>query len=132
MVAWGDPARCHGHHPVVSAGPRIVPGMPSRPLDPDTMLAIELSTICSRNKYTDDTDAVLAELRATAGDRTDILAAEVGEWIGFYGEDAYVEKLAAALATMTDLDLAPHIALGRQRRDTPTHSTRGFTREPGA
>lgn len=57
--------------------------MSSRPLDPETTLGVNLSAICSRNRYTDDPGPVIAELIETAGDRTDVLAREAGTSAGF-------------------------------------------------
>jgi hypothetical protein len=66
---------------------------------------------------------VIAELRETAGGRDDILADEVGRWIGFY-DSPETHVLAGALrAAFTDLNLQPHIELGQKRRDAPWHST---------
>lgn len=68
----------------------------SRPLDPDTHLSIRLSAICGRNRYTRDPGPVIAELIATAGARTDLLAREVGQWAGHY-EDEQTAMLVAAI-----------------------------------
>lgn len=96
------------------------PLMPSRPLDPDTLLSIALSAICSRNQYTDDPGPVIAELTATAGDRTDLLAREAGTWSGFY-DDEYTHTLAVALLEIPGA--GEWIALGQKRRAAPWHST---------
>ena len=90
-------------------------------LHPDVKLSIRLSAIMTRNRYTTDPDAVVAELYAAAGDRLDVLAAEVGRWIGFY-EDTYTRTLAAALRALP-LDMDDAIALGQHRRATPDHRT---------
>ncbi len=107
--------------------------MPSHPLDRDTRLSVALAAIISRNRYTDDPAAVVRELRETAGDRTDILAEEIGQWIGFYGEDPilaeHVAPLTAALRQMTDLDLEPHIIVGRRRRSAPHNTSMKSTRQ---
>lgn len=97
------------------------------PISPDTMLGIQVGSVMSRNRYTTDPASVVAELRATAGDRTDILAAEVGGWVGFYGDAEEVSVLVSALLAMTDLDLEPGIAVGRERRGAGVHGTSGFT-----
>jgi hypothetical protein len=68
----------------------------SRSLDPETHLSIRLSAICGRSRYTRDPDPVIAELRAAAGDRTDLLAREVGLWAGHY-EDEHTATLVAAI-----------------------------------
>lgn len=98
--------------------------MPSRRLHPDTLLSIQISTIISRNEFIDDPAPVIAELYATAGDRTDLLTAEVGRWIGFYEAD-HNRTLATALRAL-DLDMAGAIALGQSRRISPHHTTTGF------
>lgn len=56
-------------------------------LSPDTMLSIEVGSICSRNRYTSDPAPVIAELLATAGERVEILQQSAGSWVGYY-EDA--------------------------------------------
>lgn len=99
--------------------------MPSRPLDPDTLLGITLGAICSRNQYTDDPAPVIAELIATAGDRTDILAREVGRWSGFY-DDEYTHTLAQALLEIPGA--AEWVELGRDRRNAGSHGTQGYAR----
>lgn len=89
-------------------------------LPPDTMLSIELGSICSRNRYTKDPRPVIAELLAAAGDRVEILQQSVGSWIGYY-EDAYTITLATALRELPGLD--PWIAEGEYRRSVPDHRT---------
>lgn len=102
--------------------------MSSHSLDPDTLLCVELSGIMSRDRYTRDPGPVIARLREVAGDRPDLLAVEVGSWVGFYG-DEHTHTLAEALqSAFADLDLAPHIAGGWARRYTPTHRTPGLRR----
>lgn len=97
--------------------------MASRPLTPDVALGVALSAICSRNRYTKDPGPVITELRAEAGDKLEILAAEVGRWIGFY-DSPETHVLAEGLrAGFSGLDLQPHIELGTARRDAPGHST---------
>lgn len=78
----------------------------------------------TRNQYTKDPASVIAELYAAAGDRVDILTAEVGRWVGFY-EDGYTRVLADALRALP-LDMEDAIALGQYRRHAGTHTTRGF------
>lgn len=99
--------------------------MPSRGLSPDVALSIEISTVMSRNRYTADPAPVIAELYATAGDRPDLLAVEVGRWIGYY-EDDYTRVLTTALRALP-LDLADAIAYGLERRGADHHSTAEFT-----
>lgn len=103
--------------------------MPSRRPSPDTLLGIRLSAIMCRNQFTRDPEPVIAELRAAAGDRLDILTDEAGRWIGFY-EDAHTAPLAAALRELP-LDMDEAIALGRSRRNAGTHSTKGYVAPPG-
>jgi hypothetical protein len=79
-----------------------------------------------RNQFTQQPAPVIDELRAASGRRTDILAAEVGAWIGFY-ETKDTRPLADALrAAFKDLDLTPGIALGTERRRRPSHGTHDF------
>jgi hypothetical protein len=102
--------------------------MSSGPLRPEVKLGVELSAIMSRNMYTTDPAPVIEQLHATAGARPDILAKEVGTWIGFYETDRNRAALIAALRTLPDLD--EWIALGRRRADDGRHTTQGFG-EPG-
>lgn len=95
--------------------------MPSRGLHPDVDLRIAISCVMSRNCYTSDPAPVIAELYETADERHDLLAAEVGCWIGFYEND-YTRTLAAALRALP-LELDEHIALGTRRRQAGTHTT---------
>lgn len=106
-------------------GAAYYPLMPSNPLDPDTLLSIELATICSRNQYTDDPGPVIAELIATAGDHHDVLAREAGSWSGFY-DDEYTHALAQALLEIPGA--ADWVQLGRERRNAGTHGTQGYAR----
>ncbi|WP_337004129.1 MULTISPECIES: hypothetical protein [unclassified Microbacterium] len=95
--------------------------MSTRGLSPDVSRSIAISAVMSRNKYADDTASVIAELYATAGDRLDLLAQEVGCWVGYY-EDDYTRTLASALRALP-LELDEHIALGTRRRQAGTHTT---------
>ncbi len=70
--------------------------MPRRGLTPETALAVRLSAICSRHRFTRDPAPVVAELLATAGDRLDILARECGQWARYYAS-ADTGPLCAAL-----------------------------------
>ncbi|MBD8218183.1 hypothetical protein IFU40_05995 [Microbacterium sp. CFBP 13617] len=107
----------------VSVGWRSLPGM-ARPLDPATLLGIHIGAICSRNRYSADTAPVIAELLATAGPRTDILAMETGRWAGYY-DDVHTRTLVAAI--VADIPgAASWIADGARRRDAPPHGTTGF------
>lgn len=80
----------------MSDGPRTLPDM-SRPLDPETHLSIRLSAICGRNRYTRDPAPVIAELSATAGARTDLLAREAGKWAGHYADEHTATLVTAIL-----------------------------------
>lgn len=103
--------------------------MPSQRLHPDTLLGIHISCVMSRNQFTDDPGPVIEELYATAGDRIDLLAREVGMWIGFYEAD-HNRALATALRALP-LDMDDAIALGQERRYEPVHGTHGYQRPPG-
>lgn len=94
--------------------------MPLRGLSPAVKLSVTLDAICSRNRYTRDPEPVLDELRAAAGDRTDVLAEAVGTWVGYF-EDDNNATLCTALRTLPDLE--QWIALGRFRRGMRAHST---------
>lgn len=94
--------------------------MPTRGLSPAVKLSIALDAICSRNRYTTDPAPVIAELRATAGDRDDVLVEAVGTWVGYF-EDKQVAVLCTALRTLPGLE--PWIALGQHRRSLPNPST---------
>ncbi|MFK4760282.1 hypothetical protein ACI3KS_05040 [Microbacterium sp. ZW T5_45] len=96
-------------------------------LHPDTLLSIRLSATMSRNRYTSDPGPVIDELRQIAGDRLDILADEVGTWIGYF-EDDHTRTLTTALRALP-LDMDDAIALGQRRRHEPPPSTVGF-RDP--
>jgi len=91
-----------------------------RGLTPDAMLTVTLDAICSRNRYTTDPAPVIDELRATAGDRVDLLTESVGTWVGFF-EDDYTRVLCTALRELPGLE--PWLALGVHRRSLPNHST---------
>jgi len=100
--------------------------MTTRTLSADTMLSIRVGCVMTRNQFTQNPAAVMTELRETAGDRLDILAAEVGRFIGFY-DDQWTHTLVEALRVeFSDLDLQPHIELGQRRRNAGTHGTQGY------
>lgn len=88
------------------------------PLSPDTRLDVDLSAICSRNRYTHDPGPVLDELRATAGDRTDTLARVTGTWAGYF-DDEHTATLTTALRTIDGT--APWVEVGRERRGRAPH-----------
>lgn len=94
--------------------------MPRRSLPPETLLSIELSAICSRNRYTDDPAPVLDELRRAAGDRHDILAEVAGSWAGYY-DGEYTHTLAAALRSIPGADAWE--GRGAERRSAAPHGT---------
>lgn len=102
---------------------RSVTGM-SRPLHPDTLLGIRLSTICSRNRYEIDTAPVIAELLEAAGDRGDVLAMEAGKWAGYYDDEHTAALVAAIVAEIPGA--AEWAPVGRERRSAPAHGTTGF------
>lgn len=98
----------------------------SRPQHPDVLLGIQLSAICSRNRYTRDPGPVIAELVLIAGERGDVLAFEVGRSAGYYDDEH-----TAALVTeiLRDIPRAAEWApLGRSKRAPPAHGTSGFGR----
>ncbi|GAB6859091.1 hypothetical protein [Microbacterium xylanilyticum] len=103
--------------------------MPSRPLAPDTALCVRLSATMHRNQYTQEPGPVVAELYEIAGNRIDLLAAEVGRWVGFY-EDQHTITLTTALRALP-LDMDDAIKIGEHRRNLHTHSTSGFGAPPG-
>ncbi len=84
------------------------------------LLDVKLSAICSSNRYTTDPEPVLAELRARAGKRTDILAHVAGTWAGYFGDD-YTRTLADALAAIEGA--AEWVEVGRRRRNAFPHQT---------
>lgn len=87
-------------------------------LDAETMLDVELSAICGRNRYTREPHAVVAELRRTAGPRVDVLARVAGTWAGYFESDETRPLVNALLA----LDgTGPWAEVGRKRRGIPTH-----------
>ncbi|MFB7844839.1 hypothetical protein [Microbacterium sp. NPDC056052] len=78
--------------------------MPSHPLNRDTQLSIAIGAVMSRNEYTQDPAPVIDELYRVAGGRLDLLAAEVGLWVGS-NDDQYRARLVAALRTLPlDMD----------------------------
>lgn len=94
------------------------------PLKPDVLLGIQLDAICSRHQFTRDPGPVIDELRASAGERTDVLHRTAGSWIGF-NESEYTRPLADALRVAFP-ECEPWIAGGRSRRARPVHTTDGF------
>ncbi|MEJ1087007.1 hypothetical protein WDU99_01605 [Microbacterium sp. Mu-80] len=94
--------------------------MPSHPLDPLTMLSVELAATMSRHRYTQDPGPVIAELQQLAGPHTDLLAAEAGRWAGFNETDPHTAGLVAALMEIGAPDA---VEVGRHRFRAPSHST---------
>lgn len=89
-------------------------------LTPELLLNIELSSICSRNRYTDDPAPVIAELQQRAGRRTDILAEVAGLWAGYY-RDEYTRVLADALLEVEGAET--WVTVGTRRRNGIPHHT---------
>ncbi|MGX5772715.1 hypothetical protein ACWKWN_18385 [Microbacterium trichothecenolyticum] len=89
-------------------------------LSREKLLGVELSSICSRNRYSMDAAPVIAELRGRAGNRIDILAEAAGLWVGYFA-DEYTRTLADALLEIDGV--GPWIEIGRKRRGMPPHKT---------
>lgn len=89
-----------------------------RALTEEDRLDVLLSAICSRNRYTRAPGPVLDELRAAAGDRTEILARVAGSWAGYF-DDEHTAVLAAALRTIEGT--AAWVEVGRDRRGRAPH-----------
>lgn len=94
--------------------------MPSEGLSPETKLSVELDAICTRNRYSNDPERVLVELRAAAGPRVDVLTESVGTWVGYF-EDERNRALTSALREIPGLE--PWIEVGLSRRAAPHHGT---------
>ncbi len=94
--------------------------MSPRGLTRDVLLSVTLDAICSRNRYTVHPELVVAELRATARDRLDVLGESVGTWVGFF-EDEYTATLCAALKELPGVE--PWIAVGAHRHRQSHHRT---------
>lgn len=90
-------------------------------------MSVMVDAICSRNRYTNDPQPVIDELRELTGDRVDILTESVGTWVGFF-EDEQTQTLCTGLRALPGLE--PWIVLGQSRRGRG-HSTQGFERPPG-
>lgn len=97
--------------------------MPSRGITRETKLEVTLSAICSRHEFTTDPLPAIDELRAAAGDRPDILAREVGTWIGYF-ESEHSRTLTNALRELPGVE--EWIDEGRRRRSLRGHSTADF------
>lgn len=83
------------------------------------MLDVSLSSVITRNLRTSDTEPVIAELHALAGNDVELLREVAGLTCGYY-RDAYSETLCAALEAQID-GLEPWIELGRRRRARGVH-----------
>ncbi|WP_345545898.1 hypothetical protein [Microbacterium jejuense] len=95
------------------------------------LLSIELDAICSRNRYTDDPAPVIAELRATAGKRTDVLAEAAGIFAGYFDSE-YTRVLCDALRAEID-GIGRWLQVGRERRGRGSHAGgRGPLTDPAA
>lgn len=92
-------------------------------LDADALLGIRLAAMMTRQKFTRDPASVVAELRATAGGRVDVLAREAGIWAGFY-DDEHTHDLAVALLEIDGAE--KWVALGRRRRGARPYTSEGF------
>ncbi|MDN3310634.1 hypothetical protein QWJ90_06800 [Microbacterium oryzae] len=90
------------------------------PLHPDTLLGIRLASICSRHRFDADAEGALAELRAAYAGRMDILAREIGTWIGYY-EDEHARALCDGLRRIPGVE--EWTPLGRARRGAGRHET---------
>lgn len=82
-------------------------------LHPDVALSVTLSAICARSRYVADASPVIAELRAVAGDRGDVLAEVAGTWAGFNETDTHAATLAAALRELPGAEA--WVEVGRNR-----------------
>ncbi|WP_127818857.1 hypothetical protein [Microbacterium sp. CPCC 204701] len=80
------------------------------------LLDIELSSICSRNQYTNDAAPVVDELQRAAGNRTDILAQVAGTWAGYF-DSPETHVLVEALVEIPGAE--EWVALGTKRRGVP-------------
>lgn len=92
-------------------------------MTPDVALSVQLDAICSRNQYTHDPGPVIAELRAAAVDRDDVLAESVGTWAGYF-DNPETHVLCVALLEAFP-DAVAWVEVGRRRRGM-VHGTTGF------
>lgn len=93
-------------------------------LHPLVHLGVQISSLCSRDKYATDPAvhaAAVEEIRRLAGIHTDIRDYEVGVWVGYYG-DEYTNARAAALLDAFP-GCVPHVSLGAERRGAGGHKT---------
>jgi len=94
---------------------------PESALHPDTLLSVRIGGILGRDKYTQDPDPIILELRQVAGVRTDILNREVGSWIGYYDTPETKPLIIALLAAFPGC--LTWINHGTQQRAKPMHGT---------
>lgn len=87
-------------------------------------ICIRLNAIASRNAYTTEPAAVVAELRAYAGGRDDLLARAAGEWAGYHQGRPETAQLAEALRRVAGT--AGWVEEGRRRARQWRHDTSGF------
>jgi len=92
-------------------------------MHPDTALSVRLDAICARHQHEADHAAVIAELRAAASDRPDILHETVGEWVGYFDDDWRHGMCVALLEAFPAA--AENVEIGRRRRGH-VHGTPGF------
>lgn len=100
-------------------------------LPPLVQLGIEISSLCSRDKFSTDATvhaAAVDEIRRRAGIHTDIRDYEVGAWVGCYGDD-YTKRRAAALLNAFP-DAVQHMRVGIERRQAGKHTT--YEKRPNA
>lgn len=98
------------------------------PLYPDVALSVQLDATCGRGQYTRDPAPVVAELRAAAGDRVDILHETVGTWVGYFDSPETHTLCAALLDAFPDAE--PWVEVGRRRRGH-MHGTDDYGRPLG-
>ncbi|MFD4957885.1 hypothetical protein [Microbacterium sp. NPDC058389] len=99
----------------------MVRGQGGPRLSKPTLLSIELDSICSRNRYTADPASVIAELRAAAGNRIDVLAQATGIFAGYH-DDQYTRTLTEALQAEID-GIGRWVQVGQERRGRDGHAT---------
>lgn len=92
-------------------------------MHPDTALSVRIDAICARHQHEPDAAAAIADLRAAAGDRADILHETVGECVGYFDEGRRHEYCVQLLDAFPDA--RPFVEVGRRRRGH-VHGTTGF------
>lgn len=109
-------------HGMENVGARVYPALVSV-LEPRTQLGVQLSAICGRHRYTAEPASVITELRAVAGQETDLLAEECGTWCGFY-RDEHPQILADSIIEQIH-GAADWTSVGERRRGL-AHGTAGY------